>query len=45
MRTNIWIPKEIKPEITKAANAATKSGGIGAYLVKLHKEEEKRSKK
>jgi len=38
MRTNIWIPKDIKPEIVKAAKKATDSGGVGAYLIKLHKE-------
>jgi len=42
MRTNIWIPKDIKPEIIRSANTATKSGGVGAYLVKLHKESEAR---
>jgi len=43
MRKNIWLPdKEVK-DIVKAASTATASGGVGAYLVKLHKEDKKRT--
>jgi hypothetical protein len=38
MRKNIWIPDAEVKEIVKAAKKATESGGVGAYLVKLHKE-------
>jgi hypothetical protein len=38
MRKNIWIPDAEVKEIVKASKAATETGGIGAYLVKLHKE-------
>jgi len=38
MRTNIWLPKEEAESIRKSAKEATKSGGVGAYLVLLHKE-------
>ena len=42
MQKMIWIPKaEVEP-IKKAAKEATKTGGIGAYLVLLHKEEKGR---
>jgi len=39
MQRNIWIPKDEYEPIKKAAESATKTGGVGAYLVKLHKQE------
>tara|TARA_R110002020_G_scaffold56890_1_gene156985 strand:+ start:3950 stop:4087 length:138 start_codon:yes stop_codon:yes gene_type:complete len=43
-RRSIWIPPEELKGIKKAAENATASKGIGAYLVKLHKQEENRKK-
>jgi len=42
MRRNIWIPKDEYEPIKKAAKCATETGGVGAYLVLLHKQEERR---
>ncbi len=42
MRRSIWIPKKEYTAIKEAAKKASETGGVGAYLVKLHKEEQNR---
>ena len=42
MRRSIWIPKKEYDAIKKAAKGASETGGVGAYLIKLHKAEEMR---
>ena len=42
MQKMIWIPKDQVEPIKKAAKEATETGGIGAYLVLLHKEQQGR---
>jgi hypothetical protein len=42
MNKMVYIPKDEVDSIKKAAKEATKTGGIGAYLVLLHKQEQAR---
>ena len=47
MQVTIYIPRKYEAdyeEAKKAAKDATETGGVGAYLMELHKEEEKRNK-
>lgn len=42
MQLTIYIPKKEECEIKsakQAADAATETGGLGAYFIKLHKQE------
>ncbi len=42
MNKMIYIPKDEVDSIKNAAKNATKTGGIGAYLVMLHRQEQDR---
>ncbi len=45
MQVTIYIPRKYEAdyeEAKKAAKAATETGGIGAYFMELHKEEQKK---
>jgi hypothetical protein len=42
MNKMVYIPQKEVDSIKKAAAEATETGGIGAYLVKLHKAEQGR---
>jgi len=42
MQKMIYLPDSEVKAVVKAAKAATETGGVGAYLVLLHKEESKR---
>ena len=43
MNKMVYIPQKEVDSIKKAAAEATETGGIGAYLVKLHKAEQGRN--
>jgi hypothetical protein len=44
-RINIWLPDSEEKHIREAAKEATKTGGLGAYFVKLHWEKVNKAEK